>query len=110
MAEEMIGKKFDGGKLRWDLLPWQALEPVARVIQAGAVKYGEYNWMSGFAYSRCFAAVMRHLWAWFLGEDRDPETRESHLAHAVCTLLFLLDFEARKAGQDDRRKTLCAPK
>lgn len=40
---------------------------------------------------RYFAAAMRHLWAWWTGEERDAETGESHLAHAACCVLFLLD-------------------
>src|SRR3990170_2880042 len=91
-------RKFDQGKVRWDLMPWEALEAVARVITAGAAKYGERNWEGGYAWGRLFGAAMRHLSKWWLGEDRDPETGESHLAHAACCVLFLLTFWTRKVG------------
>jgi hypothetical protein len=43
--------------------------------------------------------------AWNDGESVDPETGISHLAHAACNLLFLLDYEARNMVDfDDRRK------
>jgi len=43
---------------------------------------------------RYYDAAMRHLYAWFNGEPKDLETGESHLAHAICCLLFLLWFES----------------
>ena len=43
---------------------------------------------------RYYDAAMRHLYAWFNGEPKDIETGESHLAHAICCLLFLLWFES----------------
>ena len=33
--------KYDGGKVRWDLLLWEEVEDVARVLTFGAAKYGE---------------------------------------------------------------------
>jgi len=89
------GRKDDGEKLRWDLVPFEALELVVRVLGHGARKYGEWNWASVTrAEDRYFAAAMRHLTAWRRTESIDPETQLPHLAHAVCCLLFLLALEA----------------
>jgi hypothetical protein len=33
------GIKFDGDKVRWDLMPWDALEEIAKVLTVGAKKY-----------------------------------------------------------------------
>lgn len=63
---------------------------------------GERNWELGMSWSRPFAALMRHMWAWWRGEAADPETGMSHLHHACCCLMFLVAFESRHAGQDDR--------
>ena len=74
-------RKDDGGKLRYDLIPPEALEELARVYTVGAERYGERNWERGITWGRLFAALMRHLWAWWRGEMRDPEDGLPHLAH-----------------------------
>lgn len=84
----MSGTKHDTGKLPLHLLPTDALEEVARVLSFGAAKYSERNWETGMAWSRLYAAALRHLWAWWRGADRDEETGLSHLAHAACCVLF----------------------
>lgn len=94
----------DGGKNRVDLLPVKALEQVAKVLTAGLDKYPERNWEPGMAWSRCYASALRHLFAWWRGEDRDPQTGLSHLAHCACNILFLLEYEEKKRGTDDRPK------
>lgn len=99
----MSGRKFDGGKTRYELLPPELLEGVARVLTFGAKKYADRNWESGIAYSRAYGALQRHLWAWWHGEDLDDETGMSHLWHAGCELAFLIAFEARqRTDLDDR--------
>ncbi len=35
-------------------------------------------------------------------EYRDPETGFSHLAHAGCCLIFLMEFQSNEWGTDDR--------
>jgi hypothetical protein len=84
--------KFDSEKVRLDLLPVLPLIAVARVFQLGAKKYGEYNYAEGdgFEASRLYAAALRHLFAWWMGENNDIESGESHLAHAVCCILMLM--------------------
>ncbi len=98
------GKKFDAGKVRLELLPSRALREVARVLTFGAKKYGDWNWAKGMKWSRLYGATQRHLTAWVDGEDNDPETGISHLAHAACSMLFLLVYQARGLGTDDRHK------
>jgi hypothetical protein len=84
--------KFDSEKVRLDLLPVLPLMAVARVFQLGAQKYGEYNYAEGdgLSASRLYAAALRHLFAWWGGEDSDNESGESHLAHAVCCILMMM--------------------
>lgn len=99
------GVKYDAGKPRMELLPFEALEAVARVMAFGAVKYGDHNWRGGMAWTRLLGAALRHLGAWARGEKADPESGESHLAHAACCILFLLTYEIAKLGADDRHST-----
>lgn len=96
-----VGSKDDAEKARTDLLPVAALEEVAHVMTFGAKKYAPYNWQ-GLSVSRLYGAALRHLWAWWRGEDADPETGRSHLAHAACCVLMALDQMLARAQYDDR--------
>jgi hypothetical protein len=95
-------RKDDQGKLRLDLLPTEALEEVAAVLQHGAAKYGEHNWRLGTSWRRLIAAALRHIFAWLRTEDTDPESSLPHLAHAACSLLFLMTYSRYALGTDDR--------
>lgn len=97
-------RKFDTAKDPWHLLPTDAVRGVVAVLGFGAGKYGERNWEQGMAWSRCYAALLRHLTAWWEGEKADPETGMSHLWHAGCCLMFLTAYEIRGIGTDDRPK------
>lgn len=94
--------KADVGKPRVDLIPHEFILETAEVLSFGADKYSPGNWKAGADWSRYFSAMQRHLWAWKSGEDLDPETGKSHLAHAACCLSFLMAYQARKIGTDDR--------
>lgn len=63
---------------------------------------GERNWELGMDWSRVFGALMRHMWSWWKGEKLDPETGKSHLWHAGCCIAFLIAYEERNVGNDDR--------
>lgn len=101
----MSGTKNDTEKNRLDLLPTEALEEIAKVLTFGAKKYADYNWTKGFVWSRLLGATLRHLFAFMRGEDKDPESGISHLAHAGCCILFLLYHEKHHTDLDDRHKT-----
>lgn len=96
--------KFDGDKLPLHLLSTEAMNQTAAVLKFGAQKYAEHNWRKGFAWSRPLSAAMRHITAFNAGEDTDPESGLSHLAHAACCIMFLLEFEKTHPHLDDRYK------
>jgi hypothetical protein len=96
--------KFDTDKLPVNLLSSEALLQTAAVLKFGADKYAEHNWRAGFAWSRPLAAAMRHIMAFNDGEDKDPESGLSHLAHAMCCIMFVLEFEKTHRELDDRYK------
>lgn len=106
----MEGKKYDDGKLRWALMPWQQLEQVVRVLMGGSVKYEDFNWEKVLAepggHIRYYEAVERHLKEWIKahrGESGaskiDSDSGLPHLAHAIASCLFLLwgDDQAKLA-------------
>lgn len=95
------GVKHDGDKPMMALLSPFALEQIAAVMTFGAKKYSADNWRSGFKYSRLLSAVLRHIMAYMRGETTDPETGLSHLSHAMCGLMMLVEFEQTGAGEND---------
>lgn len=101
---QLSGVKNDQEKPRTDLLPTVPLFKIAEVLGFGAKKYAAHNWRGGIEYSRLIGAALRHLLAFNDGEDKDPESGLSHLAHLGCCVLFLLEQEAKGTGLDDRYK------
>lgn len=105
-SEKVSGKKADSDKLRMDLLPVEALEAMAIRLSIGARKYGDRNWETGLAYSRFYAALLRHLLAWWGGQDidSDPEAEgSSHLEGVLINAAFLVTYAKREMrGFDDR--------
>lgn len=81
------------------------MEKIALVHKLGATKYGAYNWReSGVSATTYVNAIMRHLNAWRDGEDLDPESGISHLAHIACSCNIMLDADFCGTLGDDRHK------
>jgi len=87
------GTKFDGEKIRLDLIPPAATEGIGLVLTFGAKKYAAYNWAKGIHYSRILGAIKRHLLAIEKGEDVDPESGLLHIDHIACNAAFLQTFQ-----------------
>lgn len=108
MADERVydpetgAVKADGLKPRVDLIPVAPLLDMALVLDFGAKKYAERNWERGFDWSRVYSAALRHLMAFWNGEDLDEETGLPHVAHALCCVAFLAEYGHTGAGRDDR--------
>jgi hypothetical protein len=90
------GRKFDGGKPQYGLLPPLALRATVDVLTFGAEKYEPDNWKHvPDSKRRYFDAMQRHLWAYKEGEVIDPESGMHHLAHAMCCLMFLYEHDVK---------------
>ena len=88
-----VGRKDDTGKAPFSLLPWAGVQQILKVLAYGAKKYAPENWRKvPDGRRRYFDAALRHLTAWYGGEDLDPESGLPHLAHAGCCVLFLLEW------------------
>lgn len=94
--------KYDGEKLRLDLIPPEAIEGLGDVLTYGANKYNDHNWEQGTSWMRIYAALQRHLLAFHRGIDIDEESGMSHLKHALANVSFLLTYQDRNIGTDDR--------
>jgi len=76
---------------------------VSRVLTIGAEKYDEENWRKlENLQNRYTGAALRHLFAHMDEERLDPETNLSHIAHAVCCLLFKLEIELETIEEESR--------
>jgi hypothetical protein len=95
-------KKTDSGKRRFSLLPVQPLLDAIDVLEFGAKRYGDYNWQKGFEWTAMYNAALRHLTAWFEGEDNAEDSNLNHLAHAMVNLMFLLVFRNTHKEMDNR--------
>ena len=87
------GIKHDKEKPDYSLIPPNALNELTEVLTFGAKKYDRDNWKQvANAEDRYFAAAQRHLWAVARGETLDPESGKHHYAHALCCIMYLLEF------------------
>ncbi len=102
------GVKFDHEKLPFELLPPEVEEAITTILQFGAKKYDARNWEKGMLWSRPYAATRRHLLNWFARRDfghgpgKDKDSGYSDLWHAATNIAFLISYEARSTGTDDR--------
>ena len=109
VAKEAL--RFDEGKTNWSLMPFEAVEEINKVLEFGANKYAEWNFVNdgGMKHSRILNSCLRHIFAYMRGQDLDPESGLSHLAHAGCNILFLLYYnkypETFKAKDDRNVRT-----
>lgn len=98
------GKKFDEGKPQMSFVTRSLMVAIASIMAPGAVKYGRDNYKGGMIWSRPYDALLRHITAWWENDGADEESGKSHLWHAACELMFLIEYEAKGTGQDDRYK------
>lgn len=84
------------GKTRYDLIPVTSLTRLADLYARGAEKYDDWNWAKGQQYSRVYASMLRHVYAWRAGERT-----EDHLAAVAWACMALMYFEDNMPEMDD---------
>tara|TARA_Y100000748_G_C15309854_1_gene415731 strand:+ start:86 stop:493 length:408 start_codon:yes stop_codon:yes gene_type:complete len=98
------GRKFDSEKPKLYLLPPKSIIEIGKVLTYGAEKYDAENWRKvDDLQNRYTSAALRHIFAHIDGEKLDEETGLSHLAHAMCCLLFKLEDEL--LGESEEKRT-----
>lgn len=97
----MTFRKDDAGKPRFDLIdPLFEIE-LAEILAHGAVKYAANNWQRAVpsqARERYYAALRRHLAAWYAGEETDPDSGLPHLASVAFCTMALRWFDRQTGG------------
>ena len=91
-ADDNRSLRYNTGKPDYSLIPLASLKEAAKVLEYGATKYARDNWRKPTNWSVSYACLMRHMAAWQSGEDLDPESGFSHLGHAACNILQMLDM------------------
>ena len=90
-------------KAQLDKVPTALMHEASKAMALGAQKYGPYNWRSKKVSSSIYyAAALRHLMAWWEGEDLDQESGGSHLGHVGACVAILLDGMGTEMLNDDR--------
>lgn len=136
MPEERTTSSTGGQKgvklQRFDLIPVGPLTELAEHYGIGASKYANHQWRKGYEWSKSYAALMRHLTAFWAGFDHDvcsndPEgcshvdadgnpftavredacfnhTGSHHMAAVAWHAFCLLEFKDTQPSHDDRHK------
>lgn len=110
MTETRVVNEKTGGEKgtkpeQYALLPWDALDEVARLYAKGAEKYARDNWRKGYDWHLSFDSLVRHAKAFWMGESVDEETECHHLSSVVFHALALMVFEREHPELDDRPNT-----
>lgn len=103
MSVENPKEKQGAKKTPYHLIPFRVLEQVAWAMKEGADKYGKFNYRkAGVNYSTYFSSTLRHLIAWYEGEDIDKDSGLNHIDKAIAGLIVLRDSMLEENANDDR--------
>ncbi len=103
MPRHLKAKTNDHGKPPLAMIPTAGIREVAKVQEFGFQKYKDFhNFRRGMEASRNASCAIRHIYAYMDGEDVDKESGLSHLGHAACRLMFLLQNIHDQTVIDDR--------
>jgi hypothetical protein len=92
-------------KIDHTMLPIDALEEVSRALMYGQRRHGAWGWIENpKSYNELLAKAQRHIFEFQRGVTIDPTTQLSHIACAICDLMFLQSNHLKGRGTDDRFK------
>ena len=104
MAETERGIKDMDGKIRYDLIPPEALLELARVYTLGAERYGDHNVEKGIPVHECIGAIERHIARLKMGQDLSLKHQTHEAAHAAFWCFTLISQYYRGLEVEDHRK------
>ena len=94
--------RYNEGKPQWSLVDFESLEDLVRVLEFGANKYSPNNWKKGLDNTKIIDSMLRHVFAYLRGEDKDPESELSHIGHIMCNAMFLAYMHKHRPDLDKR--------
>jgi len=96
-------KIFGDAKPCVHFIPLEIILEEALVMKEGGSEYGRFNWrVQRIDASTYVDAIFRHFIAWAGGEDIDPKSGRSHLAHIRANCGIVWDAQQRGCMNDDR--------
>jgi hypothetical protein len=113
-------QKKDAGKPRWELLPFECLEGMVKVLTFGAQKYSDGGWktlmINEEGYQRVVGSTRRHQLAMerdgVLALDLNSEGKTDedhsglpHIDHLMCNILFIKYYQLHLQKEADKRPT-----
>lgn len=97
--KDMLGVK----KVQLNLVPPSSTIYQALAMEDGAKKYGPYNWRENKVIASIYvAAALRHLQAWYDGEELAQDSNKPHLGHALACIGIIVDAKETGNLVDDR--------
>lgn len=94
---------FGAKKIPLEVVPPSAVHALAEAFADGAKKYGPYNWREKtISSSVYYGAALRHLHAWWDGEDVAEDSGIPHLHHALACIAMLVDGKSVGKLNDNR--------
>jgi hypothetical protein len=97
--KDLLGIK----KVQLNLVPASSIIYQALAMEDGARKYGPYNWRANKVIASIYvAAAMRHLQAWYDGEQVASDSQKPHLGHALACIGIIVDALETGNLVDDR--------
>lgn len=95
--------KISQSKIPYHVTPMPVIAELSLAFLEGARKYGSYNWrIARVRSSVYYSAALRHLNAYWEGEDTDPDSGLPHLVKAIACLTILRDSQIIGNETDDR--------
>jgi hypothetical protein len=101
----MGGKRSNNGKPRLAFIPPASQELLAKALDFGANKYGDFNWRKAgpnFSLLSIMNSLERHLLAIKRGENNDEESGLPHIAHVLANAAFIAQLAEDGTLVDDR--------
>jgi hypothetical protein len=90
-------------KIPFSTIPAQVIAEVGLALLEGSRKYGRHNYRAiGVRTSVYYDACLRHLTAYWEGEDIDSDSGLSHITKAIACLVVLRDAINLNKCSDDR--------
>lgn len=92
------------------LVPPSSIHYLSLAFKDGAKKYGPYNWRDQKVSSSVYVgAAMRHIGAWWDGQNLSQDASVEHLAHVMACCAIILDAASVGMLNDDRPTAGAAP-
>ncbi len=97
--KDSLGSK----KISFTKFPTAGLIQGTRAMMDGARKYGAFNWRDEPVQAHIYVdAAIRHLLAWFSGEENSADAGVHHLGHAMACCAIIIDAQENNCLADDR--------